>query len=74
MSHRSLSILSVSSFEGKKLLVIMAIVVVTLKVDCNLTRRRSAYMRPICLMGIVYSLNYDISFVYLCGRRASIKQ
>jgi hypothetical protein len=36
MSHRSLSILSVSSFEGKKLLVIMAIVVVTLMVDSQI--------------------------------------
>jgi hypothetical protein len=36
MSRRSLSILSVSNFEGKKLLVIMAIVVVTLTVDSQI--------------------------------------
>lgn len=36
MSRRSLSILSVSNFEGKRLLVIMSIVVVTLTVDSQI--------------------------------------
>ena len=36
MSRRSISTLSVSSFEGKKLLFIMSIVVVTLTVDSQI--------------------------------------
>jgi hypothetical protein len=36
MSHRNLSVLSVSSFDDKKLLVIMSIVVVTLTIDSQI--------------------------------------
>src|SRR5918999_879150 len=36
MSRRSLSILSVSNFDGKKLLVMMSIIVVTLTVDSQI--------------------------------------